>query len=296
MYHATKGGFSTLFLIISIPCQPERERKLFQQYIEDIEALIHSLEPNPTMGKLTKQSLGDRSFFYCRFSESIKERVNKLIADRITKFYFDYVKKILIDQLIVDQYQSPYPEDLTEIRERVDQIISVDQSVFLSKKKCLAQSVYRFLEENQYIAIDGFFRFRTKNVQQWFQSYVQRAIEDYLLDREYREFIQLLKYFVSVQRSKFIRVHVIHKENKNFQLLKEDGTPILINELDKNFHEIINQSFSGEDFIVGALLSTAPEQVVLHTHSPEENIIRTLLQIFDGRITICSGCHRCLSF
>lgn len=287
-----KGGFETLTLILSVPCYPEKEWKFLRQFLESI---MKQLQREETNCMFTKQTTGDRCLYYCSFPDHKKKEFTISIGQCIAEYFFDEVKKSIIPQLIHDQYQSPYPEDMDEIKKRVDQIYSTDPQMILAKKESFAQSIHQFLEANPFMAIDGYLRFRTKPYRAWFRSIVQRAIDEYLLDREYREFIQLLKYFVSIQKSRFLCVHVIHKESKKFQLLKEDGTPIYVNELDRTFHEMISQSFSGEDFIVGALLSTAPEQVVLHTSSPEENIIRTLLQIFDGRITLCLGCHRCFS-
>lgn len=253
--------------------------------------MIKQLQQAKVGCSLDEAVIGDRYVFYCCLPEHEKRRLSMRISHVVSEFFFTHVEKPLMCKMIDKQYQSPYPEDLDEIEERINQLVAKYE--VSAKKEQFAYSVRSFLEESDYLAIDGYFRFRTQSYQKWLSKIIQEAIDDYLLDREYREFIQLLKYFVSVQKSSFICVHVIHKESKHFRLLKEDGTPIKVNELDKTFHEMMDQSFSGEDFIVGALISTAPEQVVLHTNSPEENVIRTLLQIFDGRITICKGCQRC---
>lgn len=237
----------------------------------------------------------DRAYFYYYGPEQEKKRLCVELSQIISEFLFTQVEKRFIRQMIDQQYQSPYPKDFDEIEKRIDQLFDIAEREVKAKRQSIIQDVYGFLEENTSFAVDGFIRFRTKPYQKWLRKLVRAAIDDYLLDREYKEFIRLLKYFVSIQKSRFLCVHVIHKEKKKFQLLKEDGTPIHINELDNHFHEMIGQSFSGEDFIVGALLSTAPEHVVIHTNSPDANIIRTLLQIFDGRITVCTGCQRCYS-
>lgn len=291
-YHLDEGGFSTLAFIISIPRNPQRERKLLRQFIE---SLIKQLQQKKGICKIKKQTVGDRCLVCCQFPDHKRKMITSQLGHLLSEYFFRQIKSSWTRKLIHDQYHSPYPEDLHEIEQRVKRMLRVDRQQVLAKKKDLAYSVQRFLEKHNLIAIDGYLRFRTQSYREWFRRYVRRAIDEYVLDQEYQEFIQLLKYFVSMQKSRFIRVHVIHKGCKKFQLLKEDGTPILVNDLDHTFHEMVHQSFSGEDFIVGALLSTAPKQVVLHTKSTEENIILTLLQIFDGRITLCSGCHRCFS-
>lgn len=238
---------------------------------------------------------GDRLFFQCWPLESVDDLIGKGISEIISNYFFLYEERDIIHQLIHKQYHSSYPEDADDIEKRIYQLLTGHaQKEYEAEKIWFRNQIHLFLSENNHLAMDGYFRFRTKPHQQWLSKYVQEAIDEYLLDREYKEFIELLKYFVSIQQSKFVRVHVIHKAKKNFQLLKEDGRPIQVNELDGTFHELIGHSFSGEDFIVGALLSTAPEEVILHTNAPEENVIRTLMQIFDERIILCKGCKRCL--
>lgn len=258
--------------------------------------MIAQLQRAKVVCSLDEKVMGDRYVFCCWFRKHEKKRLILKISQVISNFFFTHIEKTWKRQMIDKQYQSPYPEDLEEIEGRIDQLLKDAKQEVIVKKEHFRDSLRRFLEENHCLAIDGYLRFRTQSYRKWLSSIIQEAIDDYLLDREYREFIELLKYFVSIQKSSFLCVHVIHKDRKRFHLLKEDGTPIKVNELDKTFHEMMGQSFSGEDFIVGALISTAPEQVVLHTNSPDENVIRTLLQIFDGRITICTGCPKCFSF
>ncbi len=84
-------------------------------------------------------------------------------------------------------------------------------------------------------------------------------------------------------------MHIIHTEQRQFDLRNSEGKPLQCQDLDSTLSDIS----SDEDFIVSSLLTIAPERVVLHTQHPEENVIRTLIQIFEGRIIVCRGCHEC---
>lgn len=283
----------TLTLYVSIPSYQNDQ-------VEILRALMGAMVGKMQQAKITcsleEGVYGDRYFFECRHSNEAEEQLCKKLSQLLTDYFFTHVVKKIIHKLIETLYESSYPHDIEEIEERIYQHFDNQaRDDYIVCRQKITQQIQYFLAENLHLAIDGYVHFRTKPFQKWLSKYVQQAIDEYLLDREYKEFIELLKYFVSIQKSKFVCVHVIHQARKRFRLLKDDGTPIEAGELDGTFHEMIGQSFSGEDFVVGALLSTAPEQVVLHTSTPDENVIRTLLQIFGERITICPGCKTCLS-
>lgn len=284
-------GVNTLTFYVSISSHQDNQVQILQQQIQQ---MVLTMQQSKIDCSLDESKYGDRYFFACGHPASIEEYVCHQISQLLTKYFFTHIEKELVHQLIVKQYQSSYPHDMDEIEERTYQRLRKMQQEHLACQEQIAKHIYYFLSENHHLAIDGYIHFGMKPFKKWLSKYVQEAIDEYLLDREYKEFIELLKYFVSIQKPRFVCVHVIHHASKTFKLLKEDGTPIVANELDGTFHEMIGHSFSGEDFIVGALLSTAPEHVILHTNKPDENVIRTLVQIFDERITICSGCHTCL--
>jgi putative sporulation protein YtxC len=156
----------------------------------------------------------------------------------------------------------------------------------------LHKPIFHFLRESKLLAIDGYVRFRLGFYRKALTKCVHDAVDQFLLDQEYQDFISLLKYFVSVQDSKIDLVHIMHKGVKQFELLDADGDSLQLND-GGTLQEIVEHSFSHEDLIVSTLLTIAPEKIILHTKFPEENIIRTLTQIFEARMIKCSGCNTC---
>ncbi|SFI81221.1 putative sporulation protein YtxC [Thermoflavimicrobium dichotomicum] len=243
--------------------------------------------------------LKDRHLFLWQTVNQGKKTHNEIrseLSQLIAEFICDIEEPEMIRELIHQNFQFHSPE-MKKIEQYVSRMISKKQQnpkqnqVYY--KEQLAKQITCFLKERNRLAIDGFTRFRLGWRRKELLTCIKEAIEEYLLDREYKEFIQLLKYFVSVQTSKIDFVHVIHKGKKSFQLLKEDGSPLKLREVDGVLQEVVEQTSSYEDFIVSTLLTIAPERMILHTKHPKENVIRTLLQIFEGRIVICRGCSEC---
>ncbi|RAL26814.1 hypothetical protein DL897_01810 [Thermoflavimicrobium daqui] len=199
----------------------------------------------------------------------------------------------LVRKIIQQKFQFAYTPEVKQIEQYAQKIIKKRQQSNWKNTDQLTKQIASFLKVERNFAIDGYARFRLEGRKKVLAQCIQEAIESYLLDKEYKEFIQLLKYFVSVQSSKISLVHVIHQGKKQFHLLKADGKPLRLKEIDGVCEEMMDHTVSHEDYIVSTLLSIAPERVVLHTKLPEENVIRTLLQIFEGRIIVCDGCNEC---
>ena len=54
------------------------------------------------------------------------------------------------------------------------------------------------IEENNEFNINGFLLFRMKDLRLNIEVLIDRVIENYIIDKEYEEFIRLLKYFVNI--------------------------------------------------------------------------------------------------
>ena len=70
-------------------------------------------------------------------------------------------------------------------------------------------SVHRALTSylifNDNLNLEGFVRFRTKDYWDFLCETVDSAADAYLINREYQEFIRLLRYFVELQEPKVDR-------------------------------------------------------------------------------------------
>ncbi len=86
--------------------------------------------------------------------------------------------------------------------------------------------------ENHSIYIDGFIQFRIKEFELFIDMVIDRGgIDEFTLEKEYKEFIKILQYFVDVQESKYNLINIIF-ENNDYLLLDEGD-----NILDKDFFQ-----------------------------------------------------------
>ncbi|HHV07957.1 MAG TPA: hypothetical protein GXX69_07060 [Firmicutes bacterium] len=146
------------------------------------------------------------------------------------------------------------------------------------------------------IILEGFVRFRLRDYQQELKEAIERVADDVEDEREYWEFIQLLRYFVHLQDSQWPKIQVLPEENGRFKLLDEKSQPLSLGDFGDGFgsHENLTQS----DLLISALVCMSPATIVLHLGSAStiwtQDVLTTIQDVFPGQVTTCLGCWLCL--
>jgi putative sporulation protein YtxC len=150
-----------------------------------------------------------------------------------------------------------------------------------------------FLQRSDYINLHGLIIFRLRLWLKLLQQTVDKAVDDFLLEKEYQEFIKLLKYFVSLQQPKIDEIHVTVDAEGNFCLL-DLQQQALDWERDIDWDSCEGSS-DKEDQLVSILITAAPKQIILHrdvyTHYPRA--ADTLEHVFENRVSLCRHCKLC---
>lgn len=154
-----------------------------------------------------------------------------------------------------------------------------------SRRDIIVRRIEQFLEQQGQINIEGFLRFRLQDYQRNLLNYINQGADDYLVEREYQDFINLLKYFVEIQQPRFNEVHLVHKDN--YLVLYDPSF--------RPLHRERVRDMEGADAIVSTLVTTAPQRVVMHFNqtAQEQELIATINSIFGTRVVRCPGCSRC---
>lgn len=154
-----------------------------------------------------------------------------------------------------------------------------------SRRQNIIKKIELCLEQQGQINIEGFLRFRLQDYQRNLLSYINQGADDYLVEREYQDFINLLKYFVEIQQPRYNEVHLLYKDN--YILLCDSSF--------RPLHRERVRDMEGADAIVSTLVTTAPQRVVIHIsgNNIDQDLISTINSIFGSRVVQCPGCDRC---
>lgn len=165
----------------------------------------------------------------------------------------------------------------------------------VSRKKEIEREVLRCLKEQPVLNLEGLSRFRLRKFESDFAYAVEQAVDEYLMDREYQEFVKLLRHFLAMQKPRAALIHLLVDAAGN-RLANQNGTPITNEELEGFAAGLKEINLQQDDTIISVLIALAPVRLKIHVKdfSFEGNtLVETVKRIFDERSCLCTGCALC---
>lgn len=217
----------------------------------------------------------DISQFYNFLSVIITNAILKFYEPKIIKkmiekdyFYFDKIEK----DAIFDEYYS---------------LLS------LCEDRKIGHNIQEYIESNKSMVLSGFVTFRLKNYIEFLNELLESAVSKFVLDKEYFEFVSLLKSYVDSKIPNPINVNLIYV-NHNSILVDENGD--IIEYEDFNSEYLSDITFSDNDYALNTLIGKLPQEILVHLISPKDEYIDTLELIFGEKLKICTGCDICSAY
>ena len=122
---------------------------------------------------------------------------------------------------------------------------------------------------------------------------VNEAVNSFLLEKEYLEFISLLKLYINSQSSDCNLVHLIYSPAESILLDENKEIIPLTDEIFKAKY-LSDISFSNNDYILNTLLNLLPQKIYIHLVGGYlDEFIHTLQLVFENKTILCPDCHIC---
>lgn len=163
--------------------------------------------------------------------------------------------------------------------------VNEKNSDYLNRITLTENKLREFFSVSQCVFVEGFVNFRLKELEEELEDIVEDCISEYMLEQEYKEFINMLKYFVSVQSPKYLVVEILYDSNI---LIFGDGKNIT-KECIMDFQIEVNDiEINTDDYILNSLITIAPKKITVIQKNKRLNneIKKTLLGIFGDKIKI----------
>lgn len=206
------------------------------------------------------------------FEDSI---ISKII--NYNYFYFDKYEKNIIKNICKEALEGNYIADF-------------------NRKENIWRCISNYLLDNKNIVLDGFVNFRISDYFSYLDNVVDLSVNKYIIDREYSDFINLLKAYIDSKTPTIDLVHLIYTNNspilldKNKDLISLSTTNIV------NTTYLSDISFSSCDYILNTLLGLIPGKIIIHLLTNEDDFITSLKLIFSSKISICTECEICKTY
>jgi putative sporulation protein YtxC len=227
---------------------------------------------------------GEMSF---RNYEKIKSIVKTYVANHLCNYIVKYGEENFIYHSIMKRYQYFNNEETKAVFHNTVQLLaenSTCEEYHRLQNDILSKLLY-YLEANQEIVIDGFVKFRLRDYQEYLINIIDQAVDTYMVELEYQEFISVLRYFVRINTEQALTIQVMMKNSGPYLLLDESGELLRYQYID--FVDRHTEDDYAE-LLISTLINIAPQKIILHNIHGEANavLIKTLKNIFQERICV----------
>lgn len=224
----------------------------------------------------------------------IRGKLHRYIADIVSEIIIEDLQSHMVEKIIQDEYFYFGREERHKILRDAMAIMwggnpAARSEVIRSRwRNRVCKRIMEHLEDNDEMVLDGFIRFRLKDFKHELEEAVDRAVDDMLIEKEYSEFIKLLRYFVEVQEPKVEEVHVLMGDDKKYTLLDSSLRIINNDMLEDLAKEISDKEISHDDLLISSLITIAPSKITIHEFDRIQNkeLLNTISNVFCGKVTM----------
>ncbi len=278
-----------------------------ESIIDEIKDVKNCFEHKKTILGIAESIIGDTHFvkFFCgedNLSYNNIRAFNFNIANMLYKIVIMEFYKKQMNNFLTETYFFLRYDEIKEIKPRIkvallcDGEISGPNMVYcINKKNGIMDKISKCIEENKEINISGFLTFRTKELKMDLECIVDKVVEEYMAEKEYGEFIKLLRYFVEIQDSKVDEVNILIQRNGDCYLKDEGGNDLA----EEMLMELPNIKFGStentEELIISTMITVAPKKVIIHCSENCKNkeFLQTISNVFVDKVSYCNDCAEC---
>lgn len=213
----------------------------------------------------------------------------KFLGNVLTNIIIKFFEPVLIKKLINLNYFYFDNNDKRVVFEEY-KLIRKNNKI---NKELISVPLTDFLKNNKSIVLTGFIYFRLTDYVNILNTLISESVNQYIVDKEYLEFVGLLKSYVHSKAPESSVVNLIYINSEGI-LLSDDGKIIDLESFDSDYLSDI--SFSKNDYVLNTLVGILPEEIVLHLISPRDQFIKTIELIFENRVKVCRSCELCKAY
>lgn len=237
------------------------------------------------------------------YSEKVKGMIYLYISNILYNIVIEkYRKKELFD-FLTETFFFLKQEEILEVEDMIMRVLRSEENLkddkmiyCISKINSIIEKIKTCLEENEEINIKGFITFRMKELREDIEDIIDKVVEEYMVEKEYKEFVKLLKYFVDIQESKIEKINIYIHEGGGYVLKDGYGNDVFTDFMKELSECRIDTEAKIEDIIISGLITNAPKQIIIHhkENCLNQEFIETIVNVFGDRVFYCAGCANCL--
>lgn len=216
-----------------------------------------------------------------------------ILCDILTKCILFFFERKITKNILSYNYFYFNDLELKQILDSTMDLVNLDIGIYEEKYNEIYKALYNYLLEHHSIVLNGFVNFRLKKYKEILDYNVDLCVNNFLIEKEYYEFINILHLYVNSKESMIDTLHLVYLNKESILL---DTKKNIVSTKDHIFDAkyLSDISFSSNDYCLNTLLNLLPQNLNIHlVDNFEDEFITTLKLIFENRVRICNDCDIC---
>lgn len=218
--------------------------------------------------------------------------LSELIAEVVLEFYEE---KLLKQMLNYNYFYFDEYERLCICEKCFNIMENEEEMEIKNREEIIQNAVFSYVEENKSMILDGFVYFRLKEYFSYLDNVIDTAVNQFIIEKEYNEFINLLRIYVDSKKTECELLHLIYINGESI-LLDNNKNIVSVSDNIFNAKYLSDISFSSNDFALNTLLTLLPAKIEIHLIGEEDEFINTIKLIFENKVSICRECNICKTY
>ncbi len=217
------------------------------------------------------------------------------LSNTITKTIIDLCEEDIICKNISLNYFYFNAQEKKKILDNVGNLINDNFSL---RYDLINNEIYKKVSTSHSIYLQAFIDFNLINYNDFLNAQIDLGVNKYLIDKEYVEFVNILKLYVKseTEYTHTEHLHLIYKDKTSI-IIDDNKNIINCNENLKKAKYVSDISFSSNDYALNTLLNLVPKKITIHLiDGYVDEFINTLKLIFQDKVQICEDCDICLLY
>lgn len=218
------------------------------------------------------------------------------LANILTNCIMNFYEKKLIKRIVNSDYFYFDKNEKNMIYQNCYELLDDGNSNdFDIRREKIYVCLINYIIKNKFFILDGFVNFRLFEYYSLIEECVDVAVNKFIIDKEYKEFIELLRGYIKSQNPRTDTIHVIYSNSE--PIIMDEKQNILVYENQFEHPKYLSDiTFSSKDYCLNTLLNLLPKKIIVHLLIDEDEFIETLRLIFENRLVICKECNICKTF
>ncbi len=227
-----------------------------------------------------------------------KHQMAEVLAEHIVS---DWESRLLWKE-ILKSYRKFTPADKQSLYiksgdflRRCNENESLNLLMNFGRKNRMSHRILEHINNCEFLAVEGFINFCMRDYLTEIKFAVEVAAEELKNEKEYNDFVNLLRYFVDSQAPRVREVNLLLASNGLFYLWDNSGCKIEEQYMQNYLDDLLLDDVGLDDLLVSILITIAPRRIIIHNASelPHNESVEIIKQVFGDKIVFCRGCKKC---